>query len=62
MISAQNFQVSNDSIKLTCHASTVTVPSIENSTYVEIVIINQSPIIQYSGDPIIILIDKNLVI
>ena len=62
VINAQDFQISNSSIGLTLHASTITIPSIESSTHLEIIIINESPVVQYSGDSVIILKDQDIVI
>ena len=62
VINAQDFQISNSSIGLTLNASTITIPSIESSTHLEIIIINESPVVQYSGDSVIILKDQDIVI
>ena len=61
IINAQDFQISDSGIKLDIQGSTFIVSPIEISDSFEIVPINKSPKIRYSGNTPIFLTDNNKV-
>ena len=61
IINVQDFQISDSGIKLVIQGSTFLSSPIEISDSFEIVPINKSPRVQYSGNTTILLIDSNIV-
>ena len=61
IINVQDFQISDSGINLDIQASTFITSPIERTDSLNILLINKSPVIQYSGNTTILLTDSNIV-